>query len=548
MEINNILNNFELDMTSLLIVKNENDLYNYLDIGIHITNASKYIEYYEKSNFQISTFNGFIDFLFLRKLSYLLNFSNIVIEEKRDKFIEDFKKLDNLFKKYNIGNVIKFINNSFNLIFENKLIASISFDFIKDKLNNIEKCVIKKMVEKHPFILIKNISDLIKYLKINHDIADLLFKEEVLEIYMEVLYKYIFRCVNIFNNHKEFNSIIIKIENYTIKIMEEIENVICQDNAFQYIKKYDDFCVFLKLQKNKLYNSKYKKCSQYYELVQKEIKEKGFKTSLDLNIEEIENCFDKNQPQYDLLQLTHRYIENECIHIFDEIIKSQSDDKRIIDLMHGNLKTNEFFKPSIIIEIQRCSKINSCILEIYLNKSNEHLDNFFNILQNYIYNIFKNIDINFEKLDILNDFTIIKNLYYNFSNQNRYGKNEILIKIFAYSLITYTCAFIEKILREIYVSEANNEMFYEKNKIVLGQLLNEKNDIIVKILGSNLTKCLKYFFIKDENDVGENIRNNFAHLINITSNDYNRNNVYLVMWLLLGMLNSLALYYLKEIE
>lgn len=52
----------------------------------------------------------------------------------------------------------------------------------------------------------------------------------------------------------------------------------------------------------------------------------------------------------------------------------------------------------------------------------------------------------------------------------------------------------------------------------------------------------------DNNEVGENIRNKFAHFNGVTPKDFQPNTVIKVLWLLLGIVNSLTLHYLMSSE
>lgn len=78
----------------------------------------------------------------------------------------------------------------------------------------------------------------------------------------------------------------------------------------------------------------------------------------------------------------------------------------------------------------------------------------------------------------------------------------------------------------------------------MGDLLAEQNNIIQQILGYDQVRCLRYFLYMDENEVGENIRNKFAHFNGVTPKDFQPNTVIKVLWLLLGIINSMTLHFL----
>lgn len=87
-------------------------------------------------------------------------------------------------------------------------------------------------------------------------------------------------------------------------------------------------------------------------------------------------------------------------------------------------------------------------------------------------------------------------------------------------------------------------MCIDPNSLTLGDLLAEQNKIIQQIFGYDQVRCLRYFLYMDENEVGENIRNKFAHFNGITPKDFQTDTVLKVLWLLLGIINSMALNFL----
>ena len=96
-------------------------------------------------------------------------------------------------------------------------------------------------------------------------------------------------------------------------------------------------------------------------------------------------------------------------------------------------------------------------------------------------------------------------------------------------------------MRELYAAESKGHICIDPNSLTLGDLLGEQNKITQQILGYDQVRCLRYFLCVDENEVGENIRNKFAHFHGVTPKDFQPNTVIKVLWLLLGIINTITL-------
>ena len=86
------------------------------------------------------------------------------------------------------------------------------------------------------------------------------------------------------------------------------------------------------------------------------------------------------------------------------------------------------------------------------------------------------------------------------------------------------------------------------SNITLGNILNENNNttkIIIDILGKEQIRCLRYYLHKIDyyNAVGQNIRNDLAHINGRTMKNLNQDLILELLTYYTSVLNSCVLYY-----
>mgnify|MGYP003337233308 CR=1 FL=1 len=74
-----------------------------------------------------------------------------------------------------------------------------------------------------------------------------------------------------------------------------------------------------------------------------------------------------------------------------------------------------------------------------------------------------------------------------------------------------------------------------------GDLLNDTDECMVSIFGKNHIKNLAYFFLQNNNGVGQNIRNSLAHWSGITNKQMNLMFAAKVIWLMTDIINTLLI-------
>ena len=119
-----------------------------------------------------------------------------------------------------------------------------------------------------------------------------------------------------------------------------------------------------------------------------------------------------------------------------------------------------------------------------------------------------------------------------------------IIQSLCYGTAMYICAFVEKLLRTIYIALKQNEIYIPVNKTTLGYLLSDGVEPFTEIFGEYPLKHLRFLFCTDkDNDVGYNYRNKLAHWNNINKRYLNIELVEILFYLLTTIIDSLYVYF-----
>ena len=523
-----------------------------LGLKVEYDNAEKYLSYYSNKEFVINNYDDYIDYLFLWKQSLFIKALPLINEQQKVRFEQTYKKFGELFSSYKIKDAIQYINRSYERICLDQVVASVTFHFIKNKVNGIRKEFFVQLAQKQPFVWHRNLKDYIKYLLKNTDIIEILFAQKNFDVLIHNMYDLAFANLILLKKYSEFDNIFNKSVEKVLAYMEEMEKEIRQENIFQYRFAYNDFCEFLDKIQSPKFVEKQEKLEQYDALLQKEIAENGHHFSFEIKGEEVEKHLGKVEPQYEILQLTHTYDQerDKIIHVFENIMSNKDKKTALIDIFRGNIRQNEYFSVSVIENLQQSVYVFiSCFNQYLLKEERQQI--LFSYISSILIRVCDKLHIDYTDKEFINDIAIIQAAFYNLHNiikNHKVQEKQVIMQLLCHSLITYICSFIEKILRELYVVESKKQIYIDPNTLTLGDLLREQNKIMQQILGYEQVRCLRYFLHMDNNEVGENIRNKFAHFNGVTPKDFQPNTVIKVLWLLLGIVNSLTLHYLMTSE
>lgn len=546
----NILEYTNQDLYALVISETYNNFLEAISLKIDFENAKCYLEYYANKPNKIECLDDFIDYLFLWKQSLYINALPYIKDDKKEGFEQTYKRFENLFADYKLKDVISFVNNHYAQICANQVIALVSFLFIRNKQKGINKRVFIEYAQKQPFIWYRNLKYHIRYLSENKDIVEILFSKANFDKYVHGMYNLIFECLSILAKYPIFISVVEQNMQRIIDFMDSMEKEIKQENIFQYYFIFKDFCEYLHKAKHPKANDKIVKLKQYDMLLQKEIADNGHHFSFEIRGEDIEAHIGKVEPQYEVLQLTHIFDKERdgVIPVFENVMRSQDGQSLLVDTFRNNIPHNDYFTASKIERLQQAISLYIMVFNHYISKI-ERQKFVFAYIKSIIDSICNKLGIDYLESGLSNDIEIIEAAFYNsfeIVSKKQVQEKQIILQLLCYSLISYICTFIEKLLREIFIKENQEQMFIDVSSLTLGDLLNIKNEVLIKILGYEQVRCLRYFLHMDNNEVGENIRNKFAHFNGVTPKDFQPNIVLKVLWLLLGIINSLTLHYLTS--
>ena len=546
----NILEYTNQDLYALVISETYNNFLEAISLKIDFENAKCYLEYYANKPNKIECLDDFIDYLFLWKQSLYINALPYIKDDKKEGFEQTYKRFENLFANYKLKDVISFVNNHYAQICANQVIALVSFLFIRNKQKGINKRVFIEYAQKQPFIWYRNLKYHIRYLSENKDIVEILFSKANFDKYVHGMYNLIFECLSILAKYPIFISVVEQNMQRIIDFMDSMEKEIKQENIFQYYFIFKDFCEYLHKAKHPKANDKIVKLKQYDMLLQKEIADNGHHFSFEIRGEDIEAHIGKVEPQYEVLQLTHIFDKERdgVIPVFENVMRSQDGQSLLVDTFRNNLPHNDYFTASKIERLQQAISLYIMVFNHYISKIGRQKF-VFAYIKSIIDSICNKLGIDYLESGLSNDIEIIEAAFYNsfeIVSKKQVQEKQIILQLLCYSLISYICTFIEKLLREIFIKENQEQMFIDVSSLTLGDLLNIKNEVLIKILGYEQVRCLRYFLHMDNNEVGENIRNKFAHFNGVTPKDFQPNIVLKVLSLLLGIINSLTLHYLTS--
>ena len=513
-------------------------------------NADKYLTYYLNREKVINNYDDYIDYLFLQKQCLYIKALPYIKDERKEQFEQTYKEFGSILSKYQVKDAIKYINKYYEKICLDLFIITATFHFIKDKVSGIKKEVFIEIAKKQPHIWYCNFKSQIKYLLKNTEIVDILFSPQNLDIFIHGNHNLVFENLLVLRKYPIFNSIFCKSVEIIISFMEEMEREIKQENIFKYRNVYYDFCNFLGQIKSPKFAEKQHKLEQYEVLLQKEILENGHRFSFEIKGEDVEEHLGKEEPKYEILKLTHTYDKEnkKIVHIFENAMHYTNNQTALKDIFRGNIRQNEYFSVSTIEHLQlTVYAYTSCFNQYILKENRQQM--LFAQMKFVMENICDKLNINLIDRGFINDILIIESALFNVFNiitKEKQHEKQLILQLLCYSLITYTCTFIEKLLREIYIVECKDELYIDPNSLTLGDLLSEQNKKMHEILGYDQVRCLRYFLHVDKNEVGENLRNRFAHFSDITPKDFQPKTALKIIWLLLGIMNSLDIHYLLE--
>ena len=512
---------------------------------------------------KIDSLDDYIDYVFLDMVMKFDEVIPYILEKQKEKFKQFYNKCKIYYNNYPIKALILFINNHYMDIYsyedseKNDLYIShdlkdYTSDFIGLHFNSFSKEIIDYVINEETYDVIDNFDIWLKYFTKNPNELDILFTEKNIKKVFYMRFEEISNILESLKSNEKFSKVISDSIDIIYKMIKDNYFNPKEDlSIWQSYYMLNDVLVFLKKMKSPYVYEIEKELKQQEILFNENLVKNGHSTTIEFDLKPFINFFeDKSKPwELRIFYLTHSQNEQGILSSFLEQgaksqVKTLSD-----ELARKNPGTDDYFTSWRLRNLSLYSfEIKACIISILQKSENisEYLSDIYGELKYICSN--NNSTIELEELD--NDMEMLSqyltDLFINLKDEKNL---KFTIKNNIYGCSIFICGLIEKILRFIYKNSIKQISYVPDSNISLGTLLNEHDKtsgIILDILGLEQMRCLRYFLHKTETGVGDNIRNDLAHLNGRTPRRLNHDLVAELLFYLSSILNSCVLYYQRK--
>lgn len=535
-------------MNIIDIIKEKQSIYNFTYYGVGdyatgfdvdelINNYDKIKEYFDSKFGEIKSYDDFIDYLYLRKYSFFAEVKQYLKDEVKPKFEIAYNFICEKLKQYTNKELLNYLKENAIEIINSKRnsIISVIFDLIFHFHSPCKDIILHIAKTKHYLILthfndVKNV--LIKY---NEVCLEILKPEHFEQSKKFMLNKY-FNMIKYFNRKKEYEKEVQVIINSIVEYENEILKTIDSDNTLQYESIYKDIVLFLKEIKHKSYVLFEKSLPEIETKLSQYLEKHGQSFSFEIPIKDIMKPFEneKNSLQTKLLLLTHSHTNGKLQSYFTNV--GESNEKSLTDELFSTSTPHDDYFTIMKQQILNYSDY-AYLTCLHYFVSSARIDEFISMLAALTLEVCKHYNIDFEELEFEDDFNILLNMFHQLFVVSK-NNNDYLEKGLNYSISMFFIGVIEKFLRNLFVSQ-NTDEYIKGDFTTLGDLLNTKNKTITDLLGIHNVKIMSYYLLQNENNIGQNYRNNFAHYKNIKTKDMNFGKVLKITQIFLCIINEL---------
>lgn len=512
-----------------------------------IVNAIKSLqiiqEFYKKANYLIVNIDDYINYLFVE---YLFKINELDENTFKMEYAEDILKIKNIINEikenYCFKDVLEYIEKNFKEIFE--YYSKENCDTERNSINihirlELRNATIKKVAK---YITNKEQENIIEYMT-NNDIIIFFDNIEIFKnfkrVFIEKLdneniikkllyYRYIELLDFLSKNlklFKESSKYDLIIDAFINNIRDEKKHIYqrqreCQ-NLIQFLKQIKEIKVrkIEKLHKKLI-------CE-----VNEEIRKTGHSIKQSIDLKETIMEYKELLKKKDTNDFTKLVYPNAININGRNYMLIENVDKIDVGV------TSEFFEQDPYYCSIRIMQVEQFIIPTF----NRFLFNYTiknigyrrleKLIIRLIKQVFSTLFIEYEEDEIKKDIKCVI-----FSMKNCYKKyNTNAERNYMYYIhSTYLISYIEKLLRKLYVSIYERDIYIEDNKITLGSIFKEKDKSKLEILiGENLFKWIRYFLFNVENThnrfeekIGYSYRNRICHYRDISAIENTSNKIY----------------------
>lgn len=516
-------------------------------------------------NQNITNVDDYINYIFL---NYILKFKEVipyVKKEKKQEFKEFIGACQNIYVKYQIKDAIKYIQKDYKLIYDytdNDNVSCLALDikdftseFIAEHFNCFNDDIIIFVINVATYDVIDCFEKWQKYFIKNPEKLKILFSEENINKVFFMRTQEIIDIIISLNNNVKFKEILSNVMDIIYNILEkQYFNPVGDQQIWQSYFMLNDCLPFYR-KMSSIHAYKLEKELEKQEILFNEnLMKNGQTQTIEFDLKPFKDFFEDDSKPWEIriVFLTHSKDENGNIVSFLEQ-GAKCNTKGLSDeICRKNPGTNDYFTS------WRLRNLDLYLFEIKgrfitLMKTNDNISEYLSDIYGELNYICKSINttMEFERLnddmDMLSQF--LTDLFINYLKNEENFK--LTIKNTIYGCAMFICGLIEKILRIIYKNFMKDISYISDSSITIGNLLdenNKNNPIIIDILGVEQTRCLRYYLHKIDfyNAVGQNIRNDLAHINGRTMKNLNYDLIVELLAFFTSVLNSSVLYFQNE--
>lgn len=512
----------------------------------------------------ILTIDNYINYVFL---DYIMKFEEViphVKEEKREEFDSFIKECKSIYKKYTTGNVVKYIKEDYKTIYDYSDDKVTCFDldlkdytseFIATHFNCFNEDVMTYVINEATYNVIDCFEKWQKYFVKKPENLKILFSEKNINKVFFMRVQEVTNIIESLKSNERFTKILSNAMDIIYGILErEYFNPKEDQQIWQSYFMLNDCLPFYRRMASP-YAYKLEKELEKQEIIFNDnLVKNGTTQTIEFDLEPFKIFFEDSTKPWEIriVFLTHSKDENGNLVSFIEQgakcnVKGLSD-----EICRKNPGTDEYFTNwklrNLSLYLFEVKARFMTLLQTRENMS-EYLSDIYGELTYICENVNTTMEIeNLDKdIEMLSQF--LTDLFINYLKDEQ--KFQLSIKNAIYGCGMFICGLIEKVLRIIYKSSMQQISYISDSCITLGNLLieNDKNTTIIQdILGIEQVKCLRYYLHKVDfyNAVGQNIRNDLAHINGRTMKNLNYDLILELLSYFTSILNSCALYYQNE--
>lgn len=501
------------------------------DIGNLLKRKDEVFSYFSNiRKSEVYDTDTFADYFYLLKMKELTSYKDIIKKEFIDEVDECYDRFDSLLKRYDIGKLIRYFNES-----TEELLVFFLYDlrpffsFIRKYQGGIKQSVYEFIEDSKWYLIMDYFGDVVAHYNVEENVRRYVSKvnnDELIKVHIGRFENFLVN-VNKTKHSEEFGllaSSIVEIGIEITKILDE-DNYLDHAHILDVALRIGALFEIGKVMKLRAFSKKRGEINNLY----LEKHGKSFKTdgiSLDPFIKLIES--DEN-PVGILLSLILSKEEDRVINGYESLCNGYQPS--IVDFVTTvGVETNDFFTPGKIGNIEVYNKFYIDLIYMILNNEKGYKNFTSGVVEVSRY-LSENGYVEYDLFgqDLLDSILQLARL-------NKGEDQETTHNINILAISTLLCGLIEWCMRSWIVNSLSDDMYIEPKYYTLGSMLS--HEAIHELLGVNGSRVLQYILSHDQDSiVGMNLRNELAHG-NIRSSQISLGVPNLLMFILLMVFSS----------